>query len=417
MTAKSLMYQQTQYTFGYEAATFDSHDIVRAGVSRALSTLFGEQFVPWMLHKPGDKFEPDVNGNLKWIKMLEITQTGKDDSEKILKPKAGEVDESYNLTLSADGEVKLTAVSSIGVLRGLETFIQLFYQHSAGTFWYTPYAPVEIEDEPKFDHRGLLIDTSRHFFPVDHILRTIDALAWNKMNRLHFHVTDSQSWPLEIPSMPELHKKGAHHPAFTYSPTDVDRIFKYGAMRGVQVYFEIDMPGHIGSVALSHPELITAWNARPYDAYCAQPPCGNFKLNSTKVDEFVKRLFDDLFPRISKYTSYFHTGGDEIKYKAYTLDDTVKSDKEDVLKPLLQKFFDKSHKQVRDAKLTPIVWEESVEKYNLALEKDVIVQTWTGDGKVQNVTSKGYGVIDSNVNYWVSRLVSQELVMKSKDGH
>lgn len=388
------------YTYGYTPSGFTSKEIVQAGVSRALTGIFNSKFVPWILHKPNTKYEPDLD-KLEWLQTLEIIQTASDD-RSAFKPLAGEVDESYNLTLSKSGHAKLTAVSSIGILRGLETFSQLFYQHSSGTFWYTPYAPVSITDSPKFPHRGILLDTARHFFPVEDILRTIDAMAWSKLNRLHIHVTDSQSWPLVIPSMPELSEKGAHHPSETYSPSDVESIQKYGAVRGVEVYFEIDMPGHIGSVSLSHPELIVAYNEQPYHWWCAQPPCGAFKLNNTAVDEFLGRLFDDLLPRVERYAAYFHTGGDELNRNDSMLDEGIRSNSSEVLQPLLQKFIDKQHERVREKGLTPVVWEEIPLEWNVTLGKGTVVQSWLGAGAVKELVGMGHRVIDSNYNFWVS---------------
>ncbi|VBB72407.1 Putative Glycoside Hydrolase Family 20 [Podospora comata] len=386
------------YTYGYTPSGFTSKEIVQAGVSRALTGIFNSKFVPWILHKPNTKYEPDLD-KLEWLQTLEIIQTAADD-RSAFKPLAGEVDESYNLTLSKSGHAKLTAVSSIGILRGLETFSQLFYQHSSGTFWYTPYAPVSITDSPKFPHRGILLDTARHFFPVEDILRTIDAMAWSKLNRLHIHVTDSQSWPLVIPSMPELSEKGAHHPSETYSPSDVESIQKYGAVRGVEVYFEIDMPGHIGSVSLSHPELIVAYNEQPYHWWCAQPPCGAFKLNNTAVDEFLGRLFDDLLPRVERYAAYFHTGGDELNRNDSMLDEGIRSNSSEVLQPLLQKFIDKQHERVREKGLTPVVWEEIPLEWNVTLGEGTVVQSWLGAGAVKELVGMGHRVIDSNYNFW-----------------
>jgi hexosaminidase len=395
------MYQQIPYTYGYVPYQLTSKEVVQAGVSRALAGIFNSQFVPWKLHKPGSQWEPDLSQGQNWLKTLEITQTSAD-QPSAFKPLAGEVDESYNLTVSAEGDVKLSAVSSIGVLRGLETFTQLFYQHSAGTFWYTPFAPVSIQDAPKFPHRGVMLDTARHFFPVADILRTIDAMAWNKLNRLHVHVTDSQSWPLVIPSMPEVSEKGAYHPTQTYSPADIDNIQKYGAARGVEVYFEIDMPGHIGVVSLSHPELIVAYNLQPYYWWCAQPPCGAFKLNNTAVDAFLDKLFDDLLPRLSPYAAYFHTGGDELNKNDSMLDDGIRSNASEVLQPLLQKFIDAQHARVRAAGLTPVVWEEIPLDWNVTMAQDTVVQAWLGGDSVKKLTGKGYKVIDSNYNFWVS---------------
>ncbi|KAM7200494.1 glycoside hydrolase [Rhypophila sp. PSN 637] len=388
------------YTHGYPPAQLSSKEIVQAGLSRTLSAIFSSDFVPWMLHKRGelDKFEPDLHRQHKWVKSLAITQTGKDTTQTF-KPLDDTVDESYNLTISSQGEAKLTAVSSIGVLRGLETFKQLFFKHSGGPFWYTPYVPVKIEDKPDFPHRGVMIDTARSWLPVDDILRTIDALAMNKLNRLHIHVTDSQSWPLVIPSMPEVAKKGAYRPDWTYSPGDIDRIQKYGVHRGVEVYFEIDMPGHIGSLSLSHPELIVAYNEQPYHWWCAEPPCGAFKMNDTRVYAFLDKLWADLLPRLAPYSAYFHTGGDELNRNDSMLDEGIRSNKTEVLQPLLQKFIDTAHKHVRKAGLTPLVWEEIPTEWEIDIGKDVVVQSWLGGDAPFNLTKAGHKVIDSNYNF------------------
>ena len=398
-----LTQKQLVYADGYKARSLESKEIVQAGVSRTMSTIFAEKFVPWMLHPRGKlvEFEPDVYQGQKWVKTFDIVQTGEDKPEAF-KPLAGEVDESYNLTVSAEGGAQLTATSSIGVLRGLETFAQLFFQHSTGTFWYTPYAPVEIEDSPEYSHRGVMLDTARSWFPVKDILRTIDAIAWNKMNRLHIHVTDSQSWPLDIPSMPEVSEKGAYAPHTRYSPEDVAHIQEYGQHRGVEVYLEIDMPGHIGSVALSHPELIVAYDERPYYWWCAQPPCGAFKMNDTGVDQFLEKLFDDLLPRLEPYSAYFHTGGDELNKNDSMLDPGVGSNETEVLRPLLQKFIDAQHSRVRKHGLTPITWQEIPLEWEIDIGEDVVVHTWLGAESVKNLTSKGHKVFDSNYNFWVS---------------
>lgn len=403
LTENVLNLQQLPHADQYIHGKPNSKDIVRAGVSRALESIFSSNFVPWVLHNRGElsKFEPNWHKDHKSIKSLAITQTGKD-SPQTFKPLDDTVDESYNLTISIKGEAKLTAVSSIGVLRGLETFKQLFFKHSHGHRFYTPYIPVKIEDKPNFPHRGVMIDTARSWLPIKDILRTIDALAVNKLNRLHIHVTDSQSWPLVLPSMPEVAQKGAYRPDWTYSPSDIERIQKYGVHRGVEVYFEIDMPGHIGSLALSHPELIVAYNEQPYWWWCAEPPCGAFKMNDTRVYAFLEKLWDDLLPRVAPHTAYFHTGGDELNKNDSMLDEGIRSNDTAVLQPLLQKFIDVQHKRIRKAGLTPVVWEEIPTEWNISIGKDTVVQSWLGNGAAFNLTRDGHKVIDSNYNYLVS---------------
>lgn len=391
--------QPLAYLSGYEPTSIDSREIVQGGISRSLGSIFERNFVPWKLTTKNkiNEFEPALGGNSTSITSLAITQAVQD-QPSVFKALAGEVDESYCLTISQGGTAELSANSSIGVLHGLETFSQLFYQHSTSTSWYTPYAPVSIEDEPVYPHRGVLFDTARQWYPVANLLRTIDAMSWNKMNRLHVHVTDSQSWPLDLPSMPEVAREGAHRRDLIYTADDIRRVQEFGVHRGVQVYFEIDMPGHIGSLHHSHPELIVAYNEQPYYHYCAQPPCGAFKLNDTRVDAFLDKMFNDVLPRVHPYSAYWHTGGDELNANDSMLDENIRSNKSEVLQPLLQTFIDKQHERVRSHDLTPVVWEEIPLDWNVTLGKDVPVQSWLGNTK--KLVTAGHQVIDSNYNFW-----------------
>jgi hexosaminidase len=281
-----------------------------------------------------------------------------------------------------------------------KNFVPWRFRHSNGGV-YTPLAPVTITDSPKFKWRGLNVDTSRTFKPVEDLYRTIDALSFNKMNRLHWHITDSQSWPLELPSMPEVADEGVYVNFQRYTPEDVQAVQEYGALLGVEVAIEIDNPGHTASIAFSHPDLIAAFNIQPeWTTYCAQPPCGTLKLNSTKVYDFLEKLFDDLLPRVKPYSSYFHLGGDEVNKNSYNLDDTVGTNDSAVLQPLMQKYMDRNMKQVESYGLVPLVWEEMLLEWNLTLPKNTIVQTWQSDEAVASTVSKGYQALAGNYNYW-----------------
>ncbi|KAH6953718.1 family 20 glycoside hydrolase [Ilyonectria sp. MPI-CAGE-AT-0026] len=399
---ETLFNKQLSYTYGYSPSSgsdFSSKEIVQAGVSRAFQAIFQDNFVPWKLRARNSNFEPDVYETKTFVKSIQITQTEKDD-DSAFKPLDGEVDESYSLTLSEDGKAVIKAKSSVGCLHALESFLQLFFKHSSGTFWYTPHVPVSIEDEPEFPHRGVLLDVARSWFEVDDIKHTIDAMAWNKMNRLHLHVTDSQSWPLEIPALPKLAEEGAYRKGLSYSPEDIKGIYEYGVHRGVEVVMEIDMPGHIGVVELAYKDLIVAYNEKPYQWWCAEPPCGAFRMNSTAVYDFLDKLFEDLLPRISPYTAYFHTGGDELNKNDSMLDPDIQSNNTEVLTPILQTFLDYAHGKVRDAGLTPLVWEEMITTWNMTLGDDVVIQSWLGGSAVKDLAEAGHKVIDSDYNFW-----------------
>lgn len=93
-----------------------------------------------------------------------------------------------------------------------------------------------------------MLDTSRNYYGVEHILRTIEAMSMNKLNVFHWHITDSHSFPLVVPSEPELAAKGAYGDDMQYSPEDVRRIVEFGMEHGVRVLPEIDSPGEFNSV-------------------------------------------------------------------------------------------------------------------------------------------------------------------------
>jgi hexosaminidase len=207
---------------------------------------------------------------------------------------------------------------------------------------------------------------------------------------------------MDIPALPELSQKGAYATGLSYSPSDITQIQTFAAERGIEVVIEFDMPGHTTAIGLAYPKLIAAFNAEPWSNYCAEPPCGSLQLNNPDVATFLEKLFDDVLPRVAPYSSYFHTGGDEVNMNTYLLDPTVKSNDKAVLQPLIQKFVDRNHDQIRKAGLIPIVWEEMLLDWGLTLGDDVVVQSWLSDASVASITSAGHKVIAGNYNYWVS---------------
>lgn len=154
------------------------------------------------------------------------------------------VDESYSIRVTGcDATALLSANTVWGALHGLETFSQLVRRrNAANSQLFIPHS-VGIQDAPNFPHRGILLDTSRNWYPVDTILRTVQAMAYNKLNVFHWHITDSHSFPLELEKEPELANLGAYGEKERYSRSDVRKIIEFGRLRGVRVIPEIDMPG------------------------------------------------------------------------------------------------------------------------------------------------------------------------------
>lgn len=159
------------------------------------------------------------------------------------------VNESYSLSIpSSTTAVLLKAETVWGAIRGLETFSQLIINYGDRRQTPGPTAAIVasglyIRDEPLYEHRGVMLDTGRNYYPVEHLLRLIKALSMNKLNVFHWHITDSHSFPLVLPSEPELAGKGSYGEDMMYSPDDVNRVVEFGMEYGVRVVPEIDMPG------------------------------------------------------------------------------------------------------------------------------------------------------------------------------
>ncbi|KAI9738813.1 MAG: N-acetyl-glucosamine-6-phosphate deacetylase [Cirrosporium novae-zelandiae] len=368
-------------------------------LNRCRQDLFEDDFVPWKFHPRNSDFEPTLSNSSVYIKTVTVSQATSSSNSSSHFSTYG--DESYELNISENGDASIAANTTLGVLRALETFKQLFYVLSSREGIYMPFAPVQIKDSPSFKHRGLNLDIARSPYSVDDILHVLDVMSTVKFNQLHIHATDSQSWPLQIPSLPNLANKGAYSRDLQITSDDLDNIQTYGMKRGIEVYIEIDMPGHTASVHHAYPDLITAYNELPdWPTYANEPPSGQLKLNSSAVFNFTDTLFSDLLPRISPYSTKYHTGGDEVNVNAYLLDPTVKSNSTSVLKPLLQSFFDHIHSSVRNAGLTPMVWEEMVLNWNLTFPSDVIVQSWISNASVLGAVEKGHPVIAGAYEYW-----------------
>ena len=101
-----------------------------------------------------------------------------------------------------------------------------------------------ISDKPRFKHRGLMLDTARHFISKGKILQLLEGMAYNKLNVFHWHITDDSAFPFKSTIFPELAEKGAYRPDMTYSIGDVMEIVEFARKRGIRVIPEIDTPGN-----------------------------------------------------------------------------------------------------------------------------------------------------------------------------
>ncbi|EFQ96877.1 beta-hexosaminidase subunit beta [Nannizzia gypsea CBS 118893] len=379
---------------------------VEDAIRRTKDAIFASKFVPWKFYPRHQKFEPLVDGQHSTIKQIVINERSMK-SRKWFPRNYVNGDESYQIRISEDGVAQISSTSPIGTIRALQTFQQLFYPHTS-LVPYTPFAPISISDFPKWQHRGLNLDISRNVFRPEEVKRTIDAMATVKLNRLHIHAADSQSWPLDIPSIPELAVQASYHPSQIWSAAELETVQLYGLERGVSVFLEIDLPGHTAAVGHAFPDLVAAFHKDDWETYAAEPPSGQVKLNSSAVHQFLDRLLADILPRVSPLTEYFHTGGDEFNLNTYLLELNLGSNDRRVLTPLLKKMVTRIHNSLRSSGLSPIVWEELILDWDLNLPSQktdgetggVIVQAWRNSSAVKHALQKGYRTIFGSGDAW-----------------
>ncbi|KAH9907122.1 N-acetylhexosaminidase [Fomitopsis serialis] len=310
-------------------------------------------------------------------------------------------DEAYTLTVPSNGSAaSITATSTLGLLRGLTTFEQLWYEYE--DIVYAVNTPVQIEDAPAYPYRGLMLDTARDYFPVSGILRTLDAMSLVKINEFHWHISDSQSFPLQIPGYMELSEYGAYSPQMIYSPSDVEYIVSYAGARGIDVMVEIDTPGHTSIVGESHPDFVACYLARPWASNAGEPPAGQLRFANATVANWSAGLFTavaQMFP-----SSMISTGGDEIQTYCYDMDEETQYDLNSTgrtFNEALTDYVHGTHGALAAAGKTPAVWEEMVLDYNLSLSTDTLIcQVWISSDDVKAVADQGFKVIHAASNYF-----------------
>ena len=237
-------------------------------------------------------------------------------------PSAPEIrPEGYRLKVTRRG-IDLTALDSAGLFYGRQTLCLL------ATAQGIPC--VEIIDNPCFGYRGIHLDVSRHFFPVETIFRLLDEMARYKLNKFHFHLADNGGWRIRIDAYPLLTRLGAfrtesdwlewwsygdrHYvPEDTpgayggyYTKEEIRGIVAYAAERFIEVIPEIEFPGHSDEVFAAYPELCCSGRAYTSGEFCVGNP-----LSLKFMDEVLTEVLE-LFP-----SKYIHIGGDEADRTAW----------------------------------------------------------------------------------------------------
>ncbi|MBC7898896.1 MAG: family 20 glycosylhydrolase, partial [Saprospiraceae bacterium] len=304
-------------------------------------------------------------------------------------PSVGD-DESYTLEIS-DKQAKISAPTTVGAMRGLETFIQLLETDKDGFY----FPAVSIQDKPRFAWRGLMIDSARHFQPMDVLKRNLDAMAAVKLNVLHWHLTEDQGFRIESKKFPELHQMGSD--GLFYTQDQAREIIKYAADRGIRVMPEFDMPGHATAWLVSHPEIGSAPGP-----YTIERRPGIFDPTLDPTNEKTYKLLAVFFKEMSALfpDAYMHIGGDENEGKQWTANQNIQAFmKKEGIKDNheLQTYFNKRLLKFlqKEGKIM-MGWDEI---FQPDLPKDVVIHSWRGQKALADAARQGFQGVLSNGYY------------------
>ncbi len=324
--------------------------------------------------------------------------------------------EAYQLLVSGNG-VELRASTAAGFFYAAQSLRQLMPAELengiSAAIVQIPY--LHIEDSPRFEHRGFMLDVSRHFFGVDEIKNILGLMALQKLNRFHWHLTDDQGWRIEIKKYPRLAEIGSirkcsqvggwilQKPIYDnkpysgyYTQDEIREIVAYARSLFIEVIPEIGMPGHASAAMAAYPQLTC--DGQPVEV---RPSVTTFSKPVCVGKEFVFEFMADVYREIAELFpfGYIHIGGDEVNTKSWkNCPDCQKRMKDEGLKNGrdLQLYFEnRLVKKLHSQGTNVIGWSEVV---NDDLDENVINQYWiyTTRKNTINAIKKGRKTIISD---------------------
>ncbi len=315
-------------------------------------------------------------------------------------------DESYELEILPN-KISLKARTDLGALRGLSTLKQLIsVQNGAYGF-----PQVRIKDEPRFPWRGLMLDVSRHFMPVDVLKRNLDAMAFVKLNVLHWHLSDDQGFRVEVKSLPNLHERASD--GMYYTQDQIRDIVIYAKERGIRIVPEFDVPGHATAILTAYPEYASNLNLR----YTLERNAGIFDPTLDPTNEEVYVFLDTLFKEVTPLfpDAYFHIGGDENEGKHWDENSQIQrfmAENEIPDNHELQTYFNIRLEKILNKYGKKLMGWEEIMTPNMP--KSALIHSWRGVNEgmepgesLIKAVKNGYQTILSN-GYYIDLMLSVE---------
>lgn len=385
------------------------NQLVREAWNRAFSTITTLKWVPAAIEAPIAKYDEFPTAKTKRGYSSSLVQV----NLKIAnanEPLQHDVDESYTLDITTNSQaITITSKTVWGALHAFTTLQQIIISDGRGGLHVEQ--PVSIKDAPLYPYRGVMVDTGRNFITLPKIKEQIDGMSLSKLNVLHWHIDDDQSWPIEIKAYPQM-TRDAYSPREIYTHGDVKNIIAYAQARGVRVIPEIDMPGHSESGWKQvDPSIIACgnswWSNDNWPLHTAvEPNPGQLEILNDKTYKVVEKVYNELSGLFTD--NFFHVGGDELQKGCYNFStittEWFAANTSRGYNDLLQHWIDKAvpiFKKPRNRRL--IMWEDMFlsDPHALDLPKDIIMQTWNhGPTNIKKLASNGYDIIVSSSDFF-----------------
>ncbi|GAM22342.1 hypothetical protein SAMD00019534_055170 [Acytostelium subglobosum LB1] len=283
------------------------------------------------------------------------------------------ISENYTLSVNSLYDMTITADTVFGAMHALETFSQLISYDLNNNTYTIANVPIQIDDYPRFPWRGIQIDTGRHFMPTNFLLHIIEACAYNKLNVLHWHVVDAESFSAQVPSMMNITELGAfyNNEVAMYTPDQIQEIVAYGLSWGVRIVPEFDVPAHTFSWSKAFPEVMAVCPSyTDLDGMPMTPALDlTYEVINTVYTDMAKMFIDTVF----------HSGGDEVPYSCWQEDPTItafmKDNKLDSYTDLETYFQDKITGILDNNQRTKMIWQDPWAN-GCPIRSDTIIQVW-----------------------------------------
>ncbi|KUJ06578.1 uncharacterized protein LY89DRAFT_692391 [Mollisia scopiformis] len=396
---------------GYLVLTGSSNPTVVSAWNRAFGTIASLKWVPQATEAPIATYAvfPTTAAKAKRTTSTLLTGVSVKISDSNAALQHG-VDESYTIDITASSPtISVTAKTPWGALHAFTTLQQIIISDGKGGLMVEQ--PVSIKDAPIYPYRGLMIDSGRNFISLPKIYEQIDGMALSKLNVLHWHLDDAQSWPVQMSTYPEM-TKDAYASYQIYSHGDIQNVLAYATARGVRVIPEVDMPGHASSGWKQVDPSIVAcadswWSNDDWPLHTAvEPNPGQLEILNSKTYDVVSKVYEELS---SVFTdNFFHVGADELQTGCYNLStittEWFAANASRTYNDLLQYWVDEAvpiFQKPRDRRL--IMWEDIylATPHANSVPTDIIMQTWNGGlTNIKTLTSAGYDVIVSSSDWF-----------------